>query len=55
MLTRGVERRQRRLPEIRGPCASLTFRADVPIGPERLVDLPIDFLPTIIYGKQVDE
>jgi len=34
---------------------SLTFRGDIPHGPERLMELPIHFLSTIIYGSQIDE
>jgi transcriptional regulator with XRE-family HTH domain len=34
------------------PGDSLTFRGDIPHGPERLLDLPIHFLSIIIYGGQ---
>ena len=37
------------------PGDSLTFRGDIPHGPERLIELPIHFLSTIIYGRQGDE
>ena len=37
------------------PGDSLTFRGDIPHGPERLIELPIHFLSTIIYGGQGDE
>jgi len=34
------------------PGDALTFRGDVPHGPERLLDLPIFFLSIILYGPQ---
>jgi len=34
------------------PGDSLTFRGDIPHGPERLLELPIHFLSIIIYGGQ---
>jgi transcriptional regulator with XRE-family HTH domain len=34
---------------------SLTFRGDIPHGPERLLELPIHFLSVIIYGGQGEE
>lgn len=34
------------------PGDALTFRGDVPHGPERLLDLPIFFLSIIVYGPQ---
>ena len=34
---------------------SLTFRGDIPHGPERLLELPIHFLSIIIYGGQSEE
>src|SRR5262245_34180728 len=34
-----------------GPGDSLTFRGDVPHGPERLVKLPIRMLSIIVYGE----
>ena len=37
------------------PGDSLTFRGDIPHGPEMLIELPIHFLSTIIYGGQGDE
>ncbi len=33
-----------------GPGDSLTFRGDVPHGPEKLIELPIRFLAVLIYG-----
>ena len=33
-----------------GPGDALTFRGDIPHGPERLIELPIAFLSVIIYG-----
>jgi transcriptional regulator with XRE-family HTH domain len=37
------------------PGDSLTFRGDIPHGPERLLELPIHFLSVIIYGGQGEE
>jgi len=37
------------------PGDSLTFRGDIPHGPERLLELPIRFLSIIIYGGQGGE
>jgi len=37
------------------PGDSPTFRGDIPHGPEQLIELPIHFLSTIIYGSQGDE
>ena len=34
---------------------SLSFRGDIPHGPERLLELPIHFLSVIIYGDQDGE
>jgi transcriptional regulator with XRE-family HTH domain len=34
-----------------GPGDAITFRGNVPHGPEQLVELPIRFLAVIIYGK----
>lgn len=36
------------------PGDSLTFRGDIPHGPERLIELPIHFLSIIIYGGQAE-
>jgi transcriptional regulator with XRE-family HTH domain len=36
------------------PGDALTFRGDVPHGPERLLDLPIYFLSVIVYGPGQD-
>jgi len=33
-----------------GPGDSLTFRGDIPHGPEKLIELPIKFLAVLIYG-----
>jgi len=35
------------------PGDSLTFRGDIPHGPETLIELPIRFLATIYYGTQL--
>jgi len=37
------------------PGDSLTFRGDIPHGPERLLELPIHFLSIIIYGGHGEE
>jgi transcriptional regulator with XRE-family HTH domain len=37
------------------PGDSLTFRGDIPHGPERLLELPIHFLSVIIYSGQGEE
>ena len=37
------------------PGDSLTFRGDIPHGPEQLIELPIHFLSTIIYGGPDDD
>lgn len=37
------------------PGDSLTFRGDIPHGPERLIELPIHLLSIIIYGDQGEE
>jgi len=37
------------------PGDSLTFRGDIPHGPERLLELPIHFLSIIIYGGKGEE
>jgi len=37
------------------PGDSLTFRGDIPHGPERLLELPIHFLSIIVYGGQGEE
>jgi uncharacterized cupin superfamily protein len=31
---------------------SLTFRGDVPHGPERLIDVPIQMLSVLVYGGE---
>lgn len=36
------------------PGDSLTFRGDIPHGPERLIELPIVFLSVLIYGEAPD-
>ncbi len=37
------------------PGDSLTFRGDIPHGPERLIELPIHLLSVIIYGGRGEE
>jgi hypothetical protein len=36
------------------PGDALTFRGEVPHGPEKLIDLPIRFLATIVYPAPVE-
>jgi DNA-binding XRE family transcriptional regulator len=55
MLKGKIEYRHGQQTYILEPGDSLTFRGDIPHGPERLIELPIHFLSTIIYGGQGDE
>lgn len=50
MLRGKIEYRHGRQTYLLEPGDSLTFRGDVPHGPEKLVELPIHFLSIIIYG-----
>jgi transcriptional regulator with XRE-family HTH domain len=51
MLKGKIEYRHGRQTYLLEPGDSLTFRGDVPHGPEKLVELPIHFLSIIIYGE----
>ncbi len=51
MLTGKIEYRHGKQTYLLEPGDSLTFRGDVPHGPERLVTVPITFLSIIIYGS----
>ena len=55
MLQGKIEYRHGQQTYVLEPGDSLTFRGDIPHGPERLMELPIHFLSTIIYGSQIDE
>ena len=55
MLKGRIEYRHGQQTYMLEPGDSLTFRGDIPHGPERLIELPIHFLSTIIYGSQGDE
>jgi transcriptional regulator with XRE-family HTH domain len=55
MLKGRIEYRHGQQTYVLEPGDSLTFRGDIPHGPERLIELPIHFLSTIIYGSQGDE
>jgi transcriptional regulator with XRE-family HTH domain len=50
MLKGRIEYRHGRQTYVLEPGDSLTFRGEVPHGPERLIQLPIHFLSIIIYG-----
>ena len=55
MLEGKVEYRHGQHTYILEPGDSLTFRGDVPHGPERLIDLPIRFLAIIYYGQNTND
>jgi len=50
MLEGEIEYRHGRQTYLLAPGDSLTFRGEVPHGPERLIRLPIRFLSVIVYG-----
>jgi len=52
MLKGSIEYRHGRKTYVLEPGDSLTFRGDIPHGPERLIELPIEFLSIIIYGAE---
>jgi transcriptional regulator with XRE-family HTH domain len=52
MLKGKIEYRHGQQTYLLDPGDALTFRGDVPHGPERLIELPIHFLSIIIYGPQ---
>jgi DNA-binding XRE family transcriptional regulator len=52
MLRGKIEYRHGQQTYLLEPGDSLTFRGDIPHGPERLLELPIHFLSIIIYGSQ---
>lgn len=55
MLKGKIEYRHGQQTYVLEPGDSLTFRGDIPHGPEQLIELPIHFLSTIIYGSRGDE
>ncbi|HEX4986953.1 MAG TPA: XRE family transcriptional regulator [Burkholderiales bacterium] len=55
MLKGRIEYRHGQQAYVLEPGDSLTFRGDIPHGPERLLELPIQFLSTIIYGGPGDD
>ena len=52
MLTGKIEYRHGQQTYLLESGDSLTFRGDIPHGPERLIELPIHFLSIIIYGAR---
>jgi transcriptional regulator with XRE-family HTH domain len=52
MLQGKIEYRHGQQTYLLEPGDALTFRGDIPHGPERLLELPIHFLSIIIYGSQ---
>lgn len=55
MLRGRIEYRHGQQTYLLEPGDSLTFRGDIPHGPERLIELPIHFLSVIIYGGQSED
>jgi len=55
MLHGRIEYRHGQQTYLLEPGDSLTFRGDIPHGPERLLELPIHFLSIIIYGGQAED
>lgn len=55
MLKGRIEYRHGQQTYMLKPGDSLTFRGDIPHGPERLLELPIHFLSIIIYGGQGED
>ena len=55
MLKGRIEYRHGQQTYLLEPGDSLTFRGDIPHGPERLIELPIHFLSIIIYGGKGEE
>jgi len=54
MLRGRIEYRHGQQTYVLEPGDSLTFRGDIPHGPEKLIELPIHFLSIIIYGGPDD-
>ncbi len=55
MLRGKIEYRHGQQTYLLEPGDSLTFRGDIPHGPERLLELPIHFLSIIIYGGPAED
>jgi transcriptional regulator with XRE-family HTH domain len=55
MLKGKIEYRHGQQTYVLEPGDSLTFRGDIPHGPEKLIELPIHFLSVIIYGGQGED
>lgn len=55
MLKGKIEYRHGQQTYLLEPGDSLTFRGDIPHGPERLIELPIHFLSIIIYGGSAED
>jgi|SRR5688572_25365651 len=55
MLQGKIEYRHGQQTYLLEPGDSLTFRGDIPHGPEKLIELPIHFLSVIIYGGPGDD
>ena len=55
MLHGRIEYRHGQQTYLLEPGDSLTFRGDIPHGPEHLLELPIHFLSIIIYGGQAED
>lgn len=52
MLRGKIEYRHGQQTYVLEPGDALTFRGEIPHGPERLIELPIHFLSIIIYGSE---
>jgi len=52
MLKGKIEYRHGQQTYVLQPGDALTFRGDVPHGPEQLIELPINFLSIIVYGPE---
>lgn len=55
MLRGRIEYRHGQQTYLLEPGDSLSFRGDIPHGPERLIELPIHFLSIIVYGGPSDD
>lgn len=55
MLKGVIEYRHGQQTYVLHPGDTLTFRGDVPHGPERLIKTPIQFLSIFVYGQPTDE
>lgn len=55
MLRGRIEYRHGQQTYLLEPGDSLSFRGDIPHGPERLIELPIHFLSIIVYGGSAED